>query len=31
MFFVSNANQKRVLHNVQEMGKKISDGGKATL
>jgi len=31
LFFMSDAIQKRVLHNVQEMGKKISDGGEAAL
>jgi len=31
MFFMSDAIQKRVLHNVEEMGKKISDGGEAAL
>jgi hypothetical protein len=31
LIFMSDAIQKRVLHNVQEMGKKISDGGEAAL
>jgi hypothetical protein len=31
LIFMSDAIQKRVLHNVQEMGKKISDGRETAL